>query len=183
MLPCGAVEAGEHYRWRHSPPTGWWNRCGTDSTTPAPALWRRSSTTKRSSRAPAPRRAPICGSTLLPGMYHHRGGPGADTFDSLAAIDEWVEQGKAPETLLATRADAKLSRPLCRYPALYPTTRGAATRPRPRASTARGRGKGLQGRRRRGREGDGQRGRQDVLAFATAIWADRLDRGLRSARP
>jgi len=55
---------------------------------------------------------------LLPGVYHCRGGPGADTFDSLAAIDEWVTQGKAPETLLATRADKKLSRPLCRYPAL-----------------------------------------------------------------
>jgi feruloyl esterase len=55
---------------------------------------------------------------LLPGVYHCRGGPGADQFDSLAAIDAWVDQGKAPETLLATRADHKLSRPLCRYPAL-----------------------------------------------------------------
>lgn len=55
---------------------------------------------------------------LLPGVYHCRGGPGADQFDSLAAIDAWVDQGKAPETLLATRADHRLSRPLCRYPAL-----------------------------------------------------------------
>jgi feruloyl esterase len=53
---------------------------------------------------------------LLPGVYHCRGGPGADTFDSVAALDAWVDQGKAPETLLATRADGKLSRPLCRYP-------------------------------------------------------------------
>ncbi len=54
---------------------------------------------------------------LLPGVYHCRGGPGADTFDSVAALDAWVDQGKAPETLLAKRADGKLSRPLCRYPA------------------------------------------------------------------
>ena len=40
---------------------------------------------------------------LLPGVYHCRGGPGADQFDSLAAMDAWVDQGKAPETLLATR--------------------------------------------------------------------------------
>ena len=55
---------------------------------------------------------------VLPGVYHCRGGPGADTFDSLAALDDWVDKGKAPETLLAARTDGKLSRPLCRYPAL-----------------------------------------------------------------
>jgi feruloyl esterase len=55
---------------------------------------------------------------VLPGVYHCRGGPGADTFDSVPAIDRWVDQGKAPETLLARRADGKLTRPLCRYPAL-----------------------------------------------------------------
>jgi len=55
---------------------------------------------------------------LVPGVYHCRGGPGADEFDSLGALADWVENGKAPETMLATRADGKLSRPLCRYPAL-----------------------------------------------------------------
>jgi feruloyl esterase len=55
---------------------------------------------------------------IAPGVYHCRGGPGADTFDTLGALDQWVDQGKAPETMLATRADGKLSRPLCRYPAL-----------------------------------------------------------------
>jgi feruloyl esterase len=54
---------------------------------------------------------------LAPGVYHCRGGPGADTFDTLAALDQWVAEGKAPEQMLATRADRKLSRPLCRYPA------------------------------------------------------------------
>lgn len=38
----------------------------------------------------------------------------------LAALIEWVEHGKAPDTLLAVRRDASgatiRSRPLCRYP-------------------------------------------------------------------
>ena len=55
---------------------------------------------------------------IAPGVYHCRGGPGADTFDSLGALDEWVEKGKPPDTIVATRADGKLSRPLCRYPTL-----------------------------------------------------------------
>ncbi len=61
---------------------------------------------------------------IAPGVYHCRGGPGADTFDTLGALDKWVQKGHAPETLLATRQDGKLSRPLCRYPAL-PRYKGA----------------------------------------------------------
>ncbi len=61
---------------------------------------------------------------LAPGVYHCRGGPGADTFDTLGALDKWVDKGQAPETLLATRQDGKFSRPLCRYPAL-PRYKGA----------------------------------------------------------
>jgi feruloyl esterase len=55
---------------------------------------------------------------LLSGVYHCRGGPGADGFDSLAALDRWVESGQAPDGVLATREDGKLSRPLCNYPTL-----------------------------------------------------------------
>jgi feruloyl esterase len=55
---------------------------------------------------------------LLSGVYHCRGGPGADGFDSLAALDRWVESGQAPDEVIATREDGKLSRPLCRYPTL-----------------------------------------------------------------
>ena len=55
---------------------------------------------------------------LLPGVYHCRGGPGADGFDSLAALDRWVESGQAPDHEIATREDGKLSRPLCAYPTL-----------------------------------------------------------------
>jgi feruloyl esterase len=55
---------------------------------------------------------------LLPGVYHCRGGPGADGFDSLAALDHWIESGQPPDNLIASREDGKLSRPLCRYPTL-----------------------------------------------------------------
>ena len=55
---------------------------------------------------------------LLSGVYHCRGGPGADGFDSLAALDRWVESGPAPDDVIATREDGKLTRPLCRYPTL-----------------------------------------------------------------
>ncbi|HEV7715195.1 MAG TPA: tannase/feruloyl esterase family alpha/beta hydrolase [Steroidobacteraceae bacterium] len=54
---------------------------------------------------------------VAPGVYHCRGGPGADQFDAVAAIDNWVEHSQAPKTLLATRQDGALSRPLCEYPA------------------------------------------------------------------
>jgi feruloyl esterase len=55
---------------------------------------------------------------LLPGVYHCRGGPGADTFDSVAALDKWVEHAQLPVNMVATRADGALSRPVCAYPTL-----------------------------------------------------------------
>ncbi len=55
---------------------------------------------------------------ILPGVYHCGGGPGADRFDSLGAIDEWVAHERLPEHLVATRRDGKLSRPVCPYPEL-----------------------------------------------------------------
>ncbi len=61
---------------------------------------------------------------LAAGVYHCRGGPGADQFDAVAAIDKWAERGEAPTTLLAMRQDGALSRPLCEYPAL-PRYRGS----------------------------------------------------------
>jgi feruloyl esterase len=53
---------------------------------------------------------------LAPGVYHCRGGPGPDQFDMLSAIDAWVDQGKVPDSILATKANSDLSRPLCPYP-------------------------------------------------------------------
>jgi len=65
---------------------------------------------------------------LTAGVNHCGGGPGADTTDLLAALDEWVSRHKAPGTLEATRTDPStgsvvLSRPLCEYPA-YPRYNG-----------------------------------------------------------
>jgi feruloyl esterase len=55
----------------------------------------------------------------IPGMDHCYGGAGCDTFDKLGAIDQWVETGKAPDTILASKVnDGKTVRtsPLCAYP-------------------------------------------------------------------
>jgi feruloyl esterase len=40
---------------------------------------------------------------LMPGMAHCAGGEGPDSFDALSAIVEWVERGKAPDSLLTTQ--------------------------------------------------------------------------------
>ena len=61
---------------------------------------------------------------LAPGVYHCGGGPGPDQIDQLDALDAWVTTGRAPQTLLATKAGAKISRPLCPYPAM-PHYKGA----------------------------------------------------------
>ena len=55
---------------------------------------------------------------LVPGMEHCRGGDATlDDFDLLSAVVDWVEQGKAPESVVATgKAFSGRSRPLCAYP-------------------------------------------------------------------
>jgi hypothetical protein len=53
----------------------------------------------------------------VPGMVHCSGGPATDRFDSFAAIVDWVENGNAPDSLLATGAAFPgRSRPVCAYP-------------------------------------------------------------------
>lgn len=56
---------------------------------------------------------------LVPGMGHCGGGPGPNQFNSLAALERWREQEKAPDRIVASRvADnrVKMTRPLCPYP-------------------------------------------------------------------
>ncbi len=57
---------------------------------------------------------------LAPGVLHCAGGPGPDRVDFLSAIVDWVENGTAPESLLASKMDGSgqvvVSRPLCPYP-------------------------------------------------------------------
>ena len=55
---------------------------------------------------------------LVPGMGHCRGGDATlDEFDLLTAVVDWVEQGRAPDSVVATgTAFPGRSRPLCAFP-------------------------------------------------------------------
>lgn len=56
---------------------------------------------------------------MVPGMGHCTGGPGPDQFDALSALEEWVEQGVAPERITASKiedGEVIRTRPLCPYP-------------------------------------------------------------------
>jgi len=53
---------------------------------------------------------------MVPGMGHCRGGPGPDTFDALAALEQWRERGDAPDEIPAKNLQSGLERPLCAYP-------------------------------------------------------------------
>ncbi len=59
---------------------------------------------------------------LIPGMNHGTGGPSTDRFDALTALEDWVERGVAPDSILATASNpgyfgvASRTRPLCAYP-------------------------------------------------------------------
>jgi feruloyl esterase len=56
---------------------------------------------------------------LAPGMGHCRGGEGPSDFDELAALEQWVEQGQAPDRIVASHAiggAVDRTRPLCPYP-------------------------------------------------------------------
>jgi feruloyl esterase len=58
----------------------------------------------------------------VPGMNHCGGGHATDRFDSLGALERWVEEGEAPEAIAATAGpDAPWpgrAMPLCPYPKL-----------------------------------------------------------------
>jgi len=64
---------------------------------------------------------------LVPGMNHCTGGPATDRFNMLTALEDWVEKGTAPDSVVAgvNPADpdvasagwsATRTRPLCAYP-------------------------------------------------------------------
>ena len=79
---------------------------------------------------------------MAPGLAHCAGGPGLNTFDTLTALERWVEQGKAPDQLLASHTSlgfpdnvmlanppaGTFSRPLCPWPQVARWTgKGAKT--------------------------------------------------------
>ena len=56
---------------------------------------------------------------MAPGMGHCAGGEGPNTFDKIGTLDQWVEQSKVPDRIIAShnregRIDR--TRPLCPYP-------------------------------------------------------------------
>jgi hypothetical protein len=56
---------------------------------------------------------------MVPGMSHCAGGVATDRFDDVTALIDWVEKGKAPDSMRAARVvdDKEVrSRPLCPYP-------------------------------------------------------------------
>jgi feruloyl esterase len=56
---------------------------------------------------------------MVPGMLHCGGGPGPNSFDMVAALEQWVEQKHAPERIDAshiTNGAVDRTRPLCVYP-------------------------------------------------------------------
>ncbi len=64
---------------------------------------------------------------MVPGMNHCEGGVGATEIDYLTALEEWVEAGKAPASLLGShRVDGavKFQRPVFPYPARARYLRG-----------------------------------------------------------
>jgi feruloyl esterase len=72
--------------------------------------------------------APIRGETaecrrlfLAPGVAHCGGGAGADTFDPVIPVEQWVDQGIAPDQIIVSKVVTggvtTFTRPLCPYPA------------------------------------------------------------------
>jgi hypothetical protein len=58
---------------------------------------------------------------LVPGVHHGGGGPGFTEFDSMTALENWVEKGQAPAVLIAGRLSngvVERTRPIYPYPVL-----------------------------------------------------------------
>jgi feruloyl esterase len=56
---------------------------------------------------------------MVPGMEHCGGGPGPNAFDAMPVLEQWIEQGRAPEKILAAHSTNRVvdrTRPLCPHP-------------------------------------------------------------------
>jgi feruloyl esterase len=56
---------------------------------------------------------------MMPGMGHCRGGNGPDKADFMSVIADWVEHGKAPESITARKEEdgkVTMTRPICPHP-------------------------------------------------------------------
>jgi Tannase and feruloyl esterase len=73
----------------------------------------------RQVQAHDPNASEFCRLFMVPGCLHCGGGPGAGEVDWLSAVANWVEQGQAPDRLIAAKSDhgkTVLTRPLYPYP-------------------------------------------------------------------
>lgn len=77
---------------------------------------------------------------LVPGMNHCRGGMAADQFDMLPALVAWVEQGKAPERVIAQARGAGNAVPNPELPAAWAADRTRPLCPWPRVARYKGAG-------------------------------------------
>ena len=67
---------------------------------------------------------------MAPGMGHCSGGEGPSVFDKMAPIEAWVEQGEAPDMIIASRPRDETvdrTRPLCPYPQVAVYTGSGST--------------------------------------------------------
>ncbi len=56
---------------------------------------------------------------MAPGVHHCVGGPGPNAFDMLTPLENWVEDGIAPDRIIASHMTGNMvdrTRPLCPYP-------------------------------------------------------------------
>jgi len=81
---------------------------------------------------------------MIPGMAHCRRGIGADAIDTLSALEDWVERGRAPDQLLThhlVKEQSYLGLPALRFPlerASYDWTRPVPAWPKVARWTGRG---------------------------------------------
>jgi feruloyl esterase len=52
----------------------------------------------------------------VPGMTHCGGGPATSQFDTFSAIMDWVENDKAPASIIGSGTNPARTRPICAYP-------------------------------------------------------------------
>jgi hypothetical protein len=75
---------------------------------------------------------------LVPGMNHSRGGPATDQMDLLSALVRWVEQGQAPERVVAAARGPGAGVPNPELPAHWSPTRTRLLCPHPQVARYQG---------------------------------------------
>jgi len=74
----------------------------------------------------------------VPGMNHCRGGPATDQFDMLSALVDWVEQGRAPDAVVASARGPGTAEPNPELPASWSPARTRPLCPYPQVAVYQG---------------------------------------------